>query len=103
MPGRPTLLPTKLLVKIKDPLFRSSIAGTWALAARKAAVRLDAITESQLDVVKSARAPSSPTIQALLNPMSRAPNVSKAAFTHASCVCSSQISPATIVQRPPSA
>src|SRR3546814_1389309 len=66
MPGKPTLVPTKVEVKISEPPPRATIAGTWYLAPRKALVRLASMVSRQPDVESSAAGAISPSVPALL-------------------------------------
>ena len=80
MPGMPTVWPTKVEVKISEPPPRSTIAGTWYFAPRKALVRLVSSVSRQPSSDSSETGPISPTEPALLKAMSRPPNFSTAQF-----------------------
>src|SRR3546814_6326959 len=69
MPGKPTLVPTKVEVKISEPPPRATIAGTWYLAPRKALVRLASMVSRQPTVESSATGAISPSVPALLTAM----------------------------------
>ena len=57
MPGMPTVWPTKVEVKISEPPPRSTIAGTWYFAPRKALVRLVSSVSRQASSDKSGNRP----------------------------------------------
>src|SRR3546814_10517230 len=78
MPGKPTLVPTKVEVKISEPPPRATIAGTWYLAPRKALVRMASMVSRQPDVESSAAGAITPSVPALLTAMSSPPKRSTA-------------------------
>ena len=99
----PAVWPTKVEVKISEPLPRRSIAGSWYLAARNALVRLVSMASFHPASDTSGVGPISPRLPALLKATSRPPKRLRAVSTSACAKDPSRTSPATATAAPPAA